>query len=175
MRTLTTTCAIVASLAAFTAPASTAATAKPKPVTVIGPTGQQLTTNQATNLSADSQWITVTGRRYDETMGIIVSVCVVPEPGKIPSPCGSGVDKLGVTGTSRWISSNPPFYGKALAKGFGPGGKFQVTLKVSPHIGDVDCRKVKCAVATRGDMQNLDNRSVDVLIPVTFKADAKKK
>lgn len=162
-------------LALITTPSTAITTTKPKPVTVVGPTGQRLTTNQATNLSADKQWITVTGKRYDETMGIIISLCVVPEVGKIPSPCGSGVDKLGITGTSRWVSSNPPIYGRGLAKEFGPGGSFQVTLKVSPHIGDFDCRKVKCAIATRGDMQNLDNRSVDVLIPVTFRADTKKK
>ena len=161
--------------AASPAPAATKPTPKPKAVTVTGPTGQLLTVSQATNLSADDQWVTVSGKRYDETMGILVTLCVVPTPGELPTPCGSGIDKLGITGTSRWVSSNPPLFGKPLAKEFGVGGTFKVTLKVNPHVGDFDCRKVKCGVFTRGDMTQLDNRSVDVYVPVTFKADAKKK
>ena len=147
----------------------TAKKPSPKPVSVSGPTGQTLTASQAKNLSADSQWITVKGKNYDETIGILVTVCVVPKTGELPTPCGSGIDKLGLSGTSRWISSNPPIYGKALAEPFGIGGTFNLRLKVTPFAGDQDCRKVKCGIFTRGDMMNLDKRSADVYIPVTFK------
>ena len=165
-------------LASLLVPATSAVAAtKPKPkstwVSVTGGQGQILSASQSTKLSSDSQWITVKGKRYDETLGILVTVCVVPAPGEKPTPCGSGVDKLGVTGTSRWISSNPPFYGKALATPYGIGGTFNVRLKVTPMAGDQDCRIVKCGIYTRADMMNVDNRAADLYIPVTFKSAGK--
>ena len=60
------------------------------------------------------------------------------------------------------------YYGVGLAIPFGVDGKFRITLKVGPHIGKQDCRRVSCAIVTRADHTNSEFRGADVLIPVTF-------
>lgn len=149
------------------------ATAAGTTVTVKGSGGQILTVSQARNLSASGQFVTVTGKRYDETLGIYVAMCVVTPKGTMPTPCGGGIDKAGTGGASEWVSSNPPPYGVGLAVPYSIGGGFKVKLKVGPFIGGYDCRKVKCAILTKADHLNEDNRSADVLIPVTFAAKKK--
>ena len=153
-----------ATLVLGTAPAHAATTV----VTMKGSGGQTLTTSQAKNLSLSGQYVTVSGRRYDETVGIYVAMCVLNGAGKEPTPCGGGIDKSGTGGASEWVSSNPPPYGVGLAVPFSIGGSFKVRLKVGPFIGSFDCRKVKCAIVTKADHLNQDNRSADVFIPVTF-------
>ena len=86
-----------------------------------------------------------------------------------PTPCGGGADMSGTSGSSHWISSDPPDYGRNLAQTFGPGGTFQVQLTVSPRIGDIDCRSTPCVIATRADHTRSSDRSADVFVPVTFK------
>lgn len=149
------------------------ANAVTKVVTVKGANGQTLTTTQAKKLAAKGQFVTVTGRRYDETVGIYVALCVLPAGGGIPTPCGGGVDKTGAKGASEWVSSNPPPYGVGLAVPYGIGGSFKVKLKVGPIIGTFDCRKVKCGIITKADHLNEEDRTADVVIPVSF-APAKK-
>ena len=163
--------ALLAALALPAAAPSTAATTK---VTVTGAHGQILTASQAKNLSASGQTIVVSGKRYDETLGIYVAMCVLGPKGTSPTPCGGGIDKAGTGGASEWVSSNPPPYGVGLAVPFNVGGSFSIKLKVGPFIGSYDCRKVKCAILTKADHLNEDNRAADVFIPVTF-APAKKK
>ena len=145
-------------------PAQAASTA----VTVKGSGGQVLTASQAKRLSPKGQFVVVSGRRYDETVGIYVALCVLPAKGAIPTPCGGGIDKSGTKGASEWVSSNPPPYGVGLAVPFGVAGTFKVRLKVGPIVGSFDCRKVKCGIVTKADHLNEDNRSADVIIPVTF-------
>jgi hypothetical protein len=113
--------------------------------------------------------ITVTGQHFDETVGIYVAMCVLVKTGILPSPCGGGIDQSGATGASIWISSNPPSYGVGLAKPFLPGGRFSVSIKVSPMIGKLDCRKIKCAVYVRADHTRGDDRTHDLAIPISFK------
>lgn len=155
---------LAAVLASGALPADAAGTA----ITVKGSAGQTLTTSQAKQLSLAGQYVTVTGKRYDETLGIYVAMCVLNGTGKEPTPCGGGIDKSGTGGASEWVSSNPPPYGVGLAVPFSVGGSFKVRLKVGPFIGSFDCRKVKCAIVTKADHLNQDNRSADVFIPVTF-------
>lgn len=113
--------------------------------------------------------VTVSGSYFDESVGIYLAYCVMPERGKLPTPCGGGVNKDGIGDASYWISSNPPPYGKGLAIPFKPGGRFSQKLLISRYIGKVDCKKVKCAITVRADHMMAQDRSYDLYIPVKLK------
>jgi hypothetical protein len=113
--------------------------------------------------------VTVTGRGFDETVGIYLALCVVPKPGERPTPCGGGVNKSGVGESSYWISSNPPPYGESLAIEYLPGGRFSQKVTVTKRIGKFDCTKVKCAITVRADHMREGDRSRDIFIPIKFK------
>lgn len=149
--------------------AADAAVIKPAGVKARGVDGQILIVDKARGLNRKGVVVTVTGRNFDERVGIYVALCVIPKKGQQPGPCGGGVDMDGSTSASKWISSNPPSYGVGLAKPFGFGGKFKVKLKINSKIGNKDCRKIRCAITTRADHLQGDDRSADVFIPVTFK------
>jgi hypothetical protein len=128
----------------------------------------------ATNdLDPDAQTLRVRGTGYDTTKGIYVGLCAVQAPDQQPSPCGGGIDKSGSSGSSAWISSNPPAYGVGLAVPYGDGGSFDVEITVSAAVNDaVDCRRVECAIVTKNDHTIISDRSQDVIIPVTFSGEA---
>lgn len=136
--------------------------------TVTGVHGEKLTVSKSTAIKSGDKLV-ITGSRFDETVGIYIAICKVVPKGTLPTPCGGGVDKSGATGASQWISSNPPTYGIGLAIPYLPGGRFSVTLKVSPMIGKLDCRKIKCAIYTRADHTRGDDRSYDFSLPLQFK------
>ncbi len=77
----------------------------------------------------------VTGRGFDETVGLYLAYCVMPGKGKAPTPCGGGVNKAGMGEASYWISSNPPPYAVGLTDEFLPGGRFKHSVKISTNIG----------------------------------------
>lgn len=133
---------------------------------VIGVDGQQLTVS--TQRIKPAQVVTVTGKNFDTSVGIYVAFCKLPAYAQAPTPCGGGIDMQGKTRSSIWISSNPPAYGKGLARPFGPKGSFRVTLRLAPKIGDIDCRKVKCAITVRADHTRSTDRNHDLFIPITF-------
>jgi hypothetical protein len=140
---------------------------------VLGAHGESLKVSKTTIVKS-GDLLVVSGQHYDETIGIYVAFCKVVTSGKLPSPCGGGADKSGITGASEWISSNPPSYGVGLAKPYLPGGRFTVKLKVSPIIAvpngkAIDCRKTACAIYTRADHTRGDDRSYDLAVPLTFK------
>jgi hypothetical protein len=135
--------------------------------TVKGPTGQLLTVS-ATNVKS-GQSVTVTGKKYNQKLGIYLAFCVVNAKGVAPSPCGGGVNASGVSQSSIWISSNPPAYGKSLALPFTKGGGFKQKVVVRRFINNFDCAVVKCAIVTRSDHLNSTNRKADVIVPVKFK------
>ena len=140
---------------------------------ITGSNGAILSVNKVSNLKSGDA-LTITGAHFDETVGIYVAMCKVVPKGQLPSPCGGGADKTGVAGASEWVSSNPPTYGLGLAKPYLPGGRFSVTLKVSPLIPvpkgkSIDCRKVACAIYTRADHTRGDDRAYDIAFPLTFK------
>ena len=134
---------------------------------ITGSNGAILSVNKVSNLKSGDA-LTITGAHFDETVGIYVAMCKVVPVGKLPTPCGGGADKSGITGSSIWISSNPPAYGVGLAKPFLPGGRFTLPIKLSPLIGKLDCRKIKCAIYVRADHLRGDDRSYDLHIPITF-------
>jgi hypothetical protein len=113
--------------------------------------------------------VTVTGKDFDETVGIYLAYCVVPKKGNLPTPCGGGVNKTGMGDASYWISSNPPPYGVGLAIPFTPGGRFSEKVSISRTIGKFDCRKVKCAITVRSDHLHEGDRTHDIFIPITIK------
>ena len=144
----------------------TPATAAVAAVSNKGSYGQILSINKAT-VRAGSM-VTVNGRGFDETVGIYLAFCVVPKKGSAPTPCGGGVNKAGMGEASYWISSNPPPYAVGLTDEFLPGGRFTHSVKISPFIGKVDCRKVKCAVTVRADHLRSTDRTQDLFIPITI-------
>jgi hypothetical protein len=132
-----------------------------------GSQGQVLTAS-ATSAKSGSM-ITVTGNRFDETVGIYLAFCVVPKKGQPPTPCGGGVNKAGLGDSSFWISSNPPPYAVGLTEEYLPGGRFTHKVMVSKKIGKFDCTKVKCAITVRADHLRSNDRSSDLFIPVKIK------
>jgi hypothetical protein len=133
-----------------------------------GSYGQRVTVMQTKNLNPTGQRIVVRGQRFDPRVGIYVALCVIPERGQPPSPCGGGVNMQGTSGASAWISSNPPPYARSLVQPFNKRG-FRTSITVSPRIGDIDCREVQCAVTVRADHFRSRDRSHDVIIPVSFR------
>jgi hypothetical protein len=154
-------------------------TALPAPAAT-GTDGQKLTVSRATELAPAGTTVQVKGSGYDDAKGIYVALCFDQGPGKVPTPCLGGVDTSGASGASAWISSNPPSYGKDLAKPFGPGGSFSVSLRVAAvdAVMGFDCRDPKahpetasssgCAIVTRADHTRTSDRSSDVKVPVGF-------
>ena len=132
-----------------------------------GAQGQTISV-KSTTLKAGSL-VTVTGNHFDETVGIYLAFCVIPAKGKVPTPCGGGVNKAGLGEASFWISSNPPPYAIGLTEEFLPGGRFTQKVKVSKKIGKFDCTKVKCAITVRADHLRSNDRSSDLFIPIIIK------
>ena len=147
---------------------ATTAWAEPGSVTRDGKT---LSVSKATRLAVDGEQVTVTGKGYDESKGVYVAFCVDNGPGQVPTPCGGGADTEGSSGNSVWVSSFPPAYGSGLARPYDEGGSFEVTINVKAQLDEeTDCRVVRCAVVTRNDHTRSDDRSQDLVVPVTFGA-----
>lgn len=164
MRKLLSLFVLIALMVSFSpAKASTALT-----TTVKGPQGQSLKISTA-NPKAGSL-ITVTGSNFDESVGLYLAFCVVPKKGQIPTPCGGGVNKEGVSESSIWISSNPPPYAEGLTKAFLPNGSFTEQVLISKKIGKFDCTKVKCAITVRADHLRGQDRSYDLFVPIKIKS-----
>lgn len=143
--------------------------------TETGPEGQELTVSE-TSLDPNGTQVKVTGTGYDENVGVYVALCVVPETGQAPGPCLGGVNMEGEGGASYWIDSNPPAYAEGLTIPY-EDGSFEVLLDVAPDDGHTNCLDEAvapngCAISTRADHTRGSDRSADVLIPVTFDADA---
>jgi hypothetical protein len=136
-------------------------------VTVKGDYGQTLSIKS--NRVVPGSIIKVSGRGFDETVGIYLAICVIPAKGKAPTPCGGGVNKAGLGEASVWISSNAPGYAVGLTDEFLPGGRFTHNLSVSQRIGKFDCRKVRCAVTVRSDHLRTGDRTQDLFIPITIR------
>ncbi len=144
----------------------------------VGPVGQTLVVDAASNLT-DGQMLNVSGTGYDLKTGIYVTFCVIPAKGKRPELCGP-FDITGQNNQAVWVSSNPPIYAITLVKPFTEitktvkgkkvaTGSFKVQVPATRMIGTYDCKVVKCAILTRADHTRSDYRKADVIIPVTFK------
>ncbi|MBU2664872.1 hypothetical protein KOI35_15320 [Actinoplanes bogorensis] len=142
------------------------------PLAVMAPSPAQaagkLSVSKTKGLSRSGETVTVRGRGYNVDKGIYVAFCVDNGAGVLPSPCGGGADMSGASGSSAWISSNPPSYGEGLAQPYGSGGSFRVSIRVTQKIGDVDCVVRACAIVTRADHTRTSDRSQDVRVAVRF-------
>lgn len=134
-----------------------------------GEYGQRVIVSETRNLDPSGQRIVVRGRQFNPRVGIYVALCVKPNEGDAPSPCGGGVNLDSSSQSSAWVSSNPPPYARNLATPFTKKGRFKVTLHVSSRIGDVDCRRIQCAIAVRADHTRSQDRSHDVIVSVDFR------
>jgi hypothetical protein len=148
--------ALIASMVTLTVAAGPAAAA-PK-----------ISVSQSKGLDPDGQRVTVSGSGFNERVGIYVALCVDRGAGATPTPCLGGVDMSGESGSSAWISSNPPPYGEGLAEPYGPGGSFSVTLTVKAKDVNTDCTKVQCVLATRADHTAKGDTSQLTRVPVAF-------
>ncbi|MEW1546594.1 YncE family protein [Streptomyces tsukubensis] len=162
---------LAAAALAAAAPGTARAAAVPGEAT--GPTGQKLTVSETKNINPAGLKVTVTGTGYDVTKGIYLAVCRVPAaPGEQPSPCLGGSDFTGGSGSTHWISNNPPAYGQGLVKKFTVGadgkGSFTLELTVKAKDSGADCTQVRCAVVTRADHTHISDRDQDVIVPVSF-------
>lgn len=137
--------------------------------TATGLAGQQVSVTPVTGLGPDGQDVVVTGTGFDPAKGVYVALCVVPGPGEKPTPCGGGADTTGATGSSAWISSDPPSYAVDLVTPYDADGTFTVDLHLAAQLNpDVDCRTTPCAVVTKADHTRLEARDLDVVVPVSF-------
>lgn len=138
-------------------------------VKVKGDYGQQVVISKTEDLDPVKHRIVVRGFKFDPRVGVYVGLCLGPAEGAKPTPCGGGVDLQGESGSSAWISSNPPPYARNLVTPFTKKGRFSVGITISSKIGDIDCRLVQCAIAVRADHTRSGDRSHDLIIPVNFR------
>ncbi|GGZ19578.1 hypothetical protein GCM10010387_10510 [Streptomyces inusitatus] len=137
-----------------------------------GPTGQKLTVSAVKDLDPAGQRVTVTGSGYDPLQGVYLALCALPKkPGEAPSPCLGGMDLTGGSGSSIWISNNPPSHGEGLTRPFtvkdGKGG-FTFDLNIKIKDSNADCGRQTCGIVTRADHTDTGDRNQDVIVPVTF-------
>jgi iron complex transport system substrate-binding protein len=130
--------------------------------------GRSLAVSRTDGVDPDGETLTVEGRGFTVEKGIYVAFCVDNGPGRMPEPCGGGIDLTGETGASAWISSNPPPYGRELAVAYGHGGSFSVQIRVTGAIGEHDCTVERCAIVTRNDHTRTTDRSQDLVVPIRF-------
>ncbi len=129
--------------------------------------GELVLTSSKVRLEGVGGEVKIEGKGYNESKGVYVALCAVPEKGKAPKVCAAG------DGVSAWISSNPPDYGIDLAEPYEDGGSFGVELALKPVIDTkTDCRVVACAIITRNDDTAAEDRSQDVILPVSFGTNA---
>jgi hypothetical protein len=167
-----------------TVPTTTAALdpSQVAPVAAVAADGRSVTAgalrlqaDQVSGLDPRGAKVRVEGSGFDAGRGIYVALCAVPDhdpslpagASTAPGPCTAGGE-----GAAAWISSNPPEYGRDLARPYGPGGSFAVDLELRAVIDDQhDCREVGCALVTRNDDAHAADRTQDLYLPVAFERD----
>ncbi|MET8024259.1 hypothetical protein [Streptomyces avermitilis] len=162
----------VAASAALTLGLATSASAATSTRTITdGSTTYNLSLTAPDTAAASGQVITVTGAGYNTSQGIYVGLCAVSgAPGAAkPTPCLGGQDETGATGASHWVNNT---FGGLFANSskFGTGGTFSVQIYVKATLddGQVCGEDVTCAVVTRADHFDTNDRKYDVHVPVTF-------
>ncbi|MDT0394267.1 hypothetical protein [Streptomyces edwardsiae] len=157
---------------ALTLGLATSASAATATRTVVdGGTTYNLSVTAPGTASAAGQVVHVSGSGFNTGQGVYVGLCAVEgAPGaQKPTPCLGGQDESGATGASHWV--NNTFGGMfANSSKFGAGGTFEVDIYVNPNLADgtVCGVDVECAVVTRADHLDTNDRKYDVHVPVTF-------
>jgi hypothetical protein len=171
-RTVTRAGLAVAASAALTVGLATSASAATSTRTVVdGGTTYSLSLTAPGTAAASGQVITVSGSGYHTGQGVYVGLCAVSgAPGAAkPTPCLGGQDESGSTGASHWINNT---FGGLFANSskFAGGGSFSVQIYVRAALDDgrVCGEDVTCAVVTRADHFDSNDRKYDVHVPITF-------
>ncbi|MEV1085071.1 hypothetical protein AB0I98_43815 [Streptomyces sp. NPDC050211] len=151
--------------------ASSASAATSTRTVVDGSTTYNLSLTAPNTAAAAGQVITVTGSGYNTGQGVYVGLCVVDGAAGVnkPTPCLGGQDESGSTGASHWV--NNTFGGMfANSSKFGTGGTFSVSIYVQATLedGSVCGEDVTCAVVTRADHFDTNDRKYDVHVPIAF-------
>ncbi|GAB7108318.1 hypothetical protein JCM4814A_66320 [Streptomyces phaeofaciens JCM 4814] len=162
----------VGASAALTLGLATSASAATATRTIVdGSTTYNLSLTAPDTASAAGQVITVTGSGYNTGQGIYVGLCVVDgvQGANKPTPCLGGQDESGSTGASHWVNN---VFGGLFANSskFGTGGTFsaQIYVKAVLDDGSVCGEDVTCAIVTRADHFDTNDRKYDVHAPITF-------
>ncbi|WP_328360684.1 hypothetical protein OG828_24435 [Streptomyces sp. NBC_00457] len=161
-----------AAAGALTLGLATSASAATSTRTVVdGSTTYNLSLTAPNTAAAAGQVITVSGSGYNTGQGIYVGLCVVDGAAGVnkPTPCLGGQDESGSTGASHWV--NNTFGGMfANSSKFGTGGTFSVSIFVKATLddGSVCGEDVTCAVVTRADHFDTNDRKYDVHVPIAF-------
>ncbi|WP_282576704.1 neocarzinostatin apoprotein domain-containing protein [Streptomyces lichenis] len=163
--------AVVASTALTLGLATSASAATSTRTVTDGGVTYNLKLTSPDTAAAAGQVITVTGSGYNPSQGVYVGLCVVngaPGANK-PTPCLGGQDQSGTTGASHWVNNS---FGGTLpnTSTFGTGGTFtaKVFVKATLQDGSVCGEDVTCAVVTRADHFDTNDRKYDVHVPITF-------
>ncbi|MGW0760958.1 hypothetical protein ACWD1Y_31535 [Streptomyces sp. NPDC002814] len=162
----------VAAAGALTLGLATSASAATSTRTVVdGSTTYNLSLTAPNTAAAAGQVITVSGSGYNTGQGVYVGLCVVDGAAGVnkPTPCLGGQDESGSTGASHWV--NNTFGGMfANSSKFGTGGTFSVSIFVKATLddGSVCGEDVTCAVVTRADHFDTNDRKYDVHVPIAF-------
>lgn len=171
-RTVARTGLAVAAASALTLGLATSASAATATRTVTdGGTTYNLSLTSPGSATAAGQVVTVTGSGYNTGQGIYVGLCVVDGAAGAnkPTPCLGGQDESGSTGASHWINNT---FGGLFANSskFTAGGTFSVNIFVKATLddGSVCGQDVECAVVTRADHFDTNDRNYDVHVPITF-------
>ncbi|KPI17691.1 hypothetical protein OK074_1712 [Actinobacteria bacterium OK074] len=134
-------------------------------------TAYNLSLTSPDTAAAAGQVVTVSGSGYNTGQGIYVGLCVVTGTAGSakPTPCLGGQDETGSTGASHWVS-NLGGGTVANSSAFGTGGSFSVQIYVKATLdgGQVCGEDVTCAVVTRADHTDTNDRNYDVHVPITF-------
>ncbi|MFI1013647.1 hypothetical protein [Streptomyces sp. NPDC020965] len=127
--------------------------------------------------------VTVKGTGYNPAQGVYVGLCAIPAGVDVkdqttwnskPTPCLGGQDQAGTTGASHWVNKDwwwmSPNNSSPYTVANGRGG-FSVSIHVKAQISaSVTCGQsgVTCAILTRADHFDTNDRKYDVYVPVTF-------
>ncbi|WP_405947935.1 hypothetical protein OG588_16280 [Streptomyces prunicolor] len=162
----------VSASAALTLGLATSASAATSTRSVVdGTTTYNLSLTAPGTAAAAGQVITVTGSGYNTSQGVYVGLCAVSgaQGAAKPTPCLGGQDETGTTGASHWVNNT---FGGLFANSstFGTGGTFSVQIFVKATLDDgrVCGEDVDCAIVTRADHFDSEDRKYDVHVPVTF-------
>ncbi|MFJ6657289.1 hypothetical protein ACIQNG_13095 [Streptomyces sp. NPDC091377] len=163
--------AVAASVALTLGLAGSASAATSTRTVTDGGTTYNLSLTAPNTAAAAGQVITVTGSGYNPGQGVYVGLCVVngAQGANKPSPCLGGQDQTGTTGASHWVNNT---LGGTLPNSsrFGTGGTFTASIFVKATLADgsVCGEDVTCAVVTRADHFDTNDRKYDVHVPITF-------
>ncbi|MEU5162363.1 hypothetical protein AB0G74_22535 [Streptomyces sp. NPDC020875] len=169
--------------AALTMGLASSASAATVTRTVVDGATYNLSLTAPNTAAATGQNVTVSGTGYNPSQGVYVGLCAVPAGVNVtdpstwnskPTPCLGGQDQAGTTGASHWVNkdwywmapNNSSPYTVAAGR-----GSFSVQIHVKAQISSsVTCGQggVTCAIVTRADHFDTNDRKYDVYVPVTF-------